>query len=361
MAGVKLKNVPGLFMAALALVLAVAPSAPAGDFTGVRGRAALKGEVAPGVVVHAFRDFEEGLAGVPVARSKGSDAEGVYELSLPAGSYFLVAAKTDAPSLAEIREGDLFCYYGGNPVRVDPGRASPVGFNLVRVEKDPVPEPPPGVSGVVVDEEGRPLPGAVVYFYKSPADGFKGIPGFFARVGEDGTFRARIRKGAFFAVVRKRGTGDLFGPTEIGDHFGYYTRNPLVLSDGEAKGVRIDTVRRLGTLEKFEGIPAAPRGTALRVKIVDPSGGPVPGVRVLAYGKEEMTGHPVQVSGKSGADGVADLVVTESGMYYLLAREKLGGPAEGEWYGKHGGAAGRAVKIGEGEPASLLEIVVERR
>jgi hypothetical protein len=313
------------------------------------------------VVVLAFRDFGEGLGSVPAARSRPTRADGTYDLELPPGSYFLVAAGMEGDSLAGIREGDLFCYYGGNPVRVDPGRATNVGFNLVRVGSDPAPEPGFGVSGIVLDEDGRPLAGGAVYFYGSPADGFKGVPGFFARVGDDGTFRARLRKGTFFAIVRKRETGDLFGPTEIGDHFGYYARNPVVLADGDIRGLRIDAVRRLGMLEKFEGIPVQARGLVVRARVADASGAPVSGLRVLAYRESAMAGHPAFVSGKTGADGIAELVVDEAGNYFLLAREKLGGPAEGEWYGKFGGSPDHSVTVGGPAPSEPVRIVVERR
>lgn len=344
----------------LAFCLAV-PDSSAGDFTGVRGRVALKGETVPGVVILAFRDFGGGLASTPSARSGGTNAEGVYELALPSGNWFLVAAKTDAAELAGIREGDLFCFYGGNPVRVEPGRPATVGFNLVRIGRDPAPEPTAGVSGVVLDENGKPLSGAAVYFYTSPADGFKGIPGFFVRTGEDGTFRARMRKGTFFAVARKRESGDLFGPTQVGDSFAYYARNPVVLAEGESRGIRLDAVRRLSMLEKFEGFPEERRGFVVRVRVVDRSGAPVPGVRALAYRSPEMVGHPAFVSGKTGPDGTTELAMTDAGTYHLLARENLGGPAEGELYGKFGGTEDHSVKVpGEaGEP--VVEIVVERK
>lgn len=350
----------------LLLLLAAASPARAGaasggdDFTGVRGRAAIRGVVEPGIVVMAFRDFDAGLASVPAGRSEGTNAEGIYSLALPPGSYHMVAFQADGRPLDAIREGDLFCYYGGNPVRVEAGRPTNVGFNMVRLGKDPDPGVPAGVAGTVLDEEGKPLAGAVVYFYKSASDGFKGMPGFFARAGDDGTFRARVRKGTFFVVVRKRDSGDLFGPTAIGDHFGYYHANPVTLADGQAKGVRIDAVRRLGMLEKFEGFETRPQGIAVRVSVADASGKPVAGVRILAYQGEDASGHPAYVSSKTGADGTVELVVMEEGEYRLVAREKLGGPAEGEWYGRYGGAEGKALKIGKGE-AAPVNVVVERR
>lgn len=349
--------------ALLLLCLLHAGPATGGDRTGVRGRVALKGEVVPGVGVYAYRDFDAGLDSVPVAISPPTNAEGIYELPLPAGSYHLVAAKTDARGLSGLRDGDLFCFYGGNPVRVDPGREANVGFNLVRVGADPPPDPAYGVSGAVIDEDGKPLAGAVVYFYKSPSDGFKGIPGFFSRTGPDGTFRVRLRKGTFFAVARKRETGDLFGPTQIGDRFAYYVRNPITLEEGGAtRGIRLDAVRRLSMLEKFEGFPAADQGIAVRVRVIDGSGKPVAGLRALAYKESGMTGHPAFVSGKTGPDGIAELTVTEEGVYHLLARESLGGPADGELYGKYAGTPDHSVKVTRGGTGvHVVEIAVERK
>ncbi|GAB4369913.1 MAG: hypothetical protein Kow00128_16520 [Deltaproteobacteria bacterium] len=345
----------------LCLLLVQAVPGAAGDFTGVRGRVAIRGEVVPGVVVRAYTDFEAGLASIPAATSAPTNAEGIYSIELPPGSYFLVAAKTAGKSLSDLATGDLFCYYGGNPVRVEPGRTVNVGFNLVRAGEDPEPLLPRGVSGEVRDENGKPLSGGIVYFYRSPRDGFRGIPGFFTRVGPDGAFRARLRKGTFFVIVRRRESGELFGPTEIGDHFGYYVRNPVVLREGEAAGIRIDAVPRLGMLEKFEGFAPQERGITLHVRVVDASGNPVPGVRVLAYRKEGMTGFPAYISGKSGGDGFADLTILEEGTYYLLAREKLGGPAEEEWYGRYGGSPDHSIRVERGSVPADLRIEVGRR
>jgi hypothetical protein len=173
----------------------------------------------------------------------------------------------------------------------------------------------------------------------------------------------RLRKGTFFAVARKRETGDLFGPTQIGDRFAYYVRNPITLTEGgETRGIRLDAVRRLSMLEKFEGFPAAEQGIVMRVRVVDGSGKPVAGLRALAYKGSGMTGHPAFVSGKTGADGIAELTVAEEGIYHLLARENLGGPADGELYGKYAGTPDHSVKVTrEGSAARVVEITVERK
>jgi hypothetical protein len=312
------------------------------------------------VTVFAYRDFDRGPESDPVARSSPTPADGTFSLELPQGSWILVAAKTGDRPLRELRTGDLFCYFGGNPVRVEPGRSAVVGLGLSPVGDDPGADDSYGISGTVHDERGKPLPEAVVSIYKSPADGFKGMPGVFARTREDGTFRLRVRKGAFFVVARKRESGELFGPVRPGDRFGYYPRNPVVLAEGERKGIRIDALPRVDIREKFGEGYEPPDEIVVRVRAVDPGGVPLPGIRVLAYRTGEMTGFPAFVSGKTGADGSVELAVAEEGTYHLLARERLGGPADGEWYGKYGGNPDHSAKVSRGMTGSLT-IVLEKR
>jgi len=340
--------------------LLLSTGAAGGDFTGVRGRAAHNGEPVPGVTVHAFREFGRGLDSEPAGRSDPTKADGTFSLDLPAGSWILVGGKTDGRGLPGLRPGDLFGYFGGNPVRVEPGRASVVGLNLSRVGDDPAADNSAGVSGTVYDENGNPLPDAAVYLYKSPSDGFRGMPGVFARTGPDGTFRLRVRKGTFFVVARKRESGDLFGPVQPGDRFGYYPRNPVILRDGERVGVRIDALPRVDIREKFGEGYEGPGEIVLRVKAVDTEGRPLAGIRVLAYRTAAMTGFPAFVSGKTGADGFTALAVAEEGTYHMLARERLGGPADGEWYGKYGGSKDHAVDVSRGMQETMT-IVLEKR
>jgi hypothetical protein len=351
-----------LLLAGLAGIAALSPGeARAGDFTGVRGRATWNDNTAAGVIVYAYRDFDRGFPGDPVAASSPTPGDGVFSLELPAGNYFLVAARTAGDGRKGLRTGDGFCFFGGNPVRVDPGRATSVGFHLSVVADDPAPDPSSGISGTVYDERGNPLPGATVYLYKTPGDGFKGMPGLFARTGEDGTFRVRIRKGTFFVIARKRESGDLFGPTRPGDPFGYYPRNPIDLAEGERRGVRIDALPRKAIEEKFGEGYERPQEIVVRVRTVDPEGHPMAGVRVLAYRTSAMAGFPAFVSGKTGTEGSTELSIPEEGKYYLLARERLGGPADGEWYGRYAGSPDHSVNLSLGEAPGPLTIVLEKR
>lgn len=354
---------PRVFCAALfAGCLLFPPAAPrAGEFTGIRGRTAWNDNTVAGAIVYAYRDFGDGFPGNPIAVSPPTPADGSFSLELPPGDYFLAAVSRSGDARKGLQAGDRFCYFGGNPVHVNPGRAAVVGLNLATVNDDPLPDPSAGISGVVYDERGMPLPGAAVYLYHSPGGGFKGMPGFFARTGGDGTFRVRVRKGKFFVIARKRKSGDLFGPTLPGDSFGYYARNPVVLAEGETRGIRIDALPRQAVESKFGEGYRRPAEIVLRVKAVDPEGRPLPGVRVLAYRSAAMTGYPAFVSGKTGESGETDLSVTEEGKFHLLARERLGGPADGEWYGRYSGSKDHSILLSFDSAPGPVSIVLEKR
>lgn len=354
----------GLSLFGIVLLLVSAPAAGFsgnGEFTGVKGWVSLNGERVSGVTVSAYREYERGPASGAVAISDPSGPDGTFSVGLPAGNYFLVAAKTERGTPAGLRTGDLFCFFGGNPVRVEEGRRTAVALNLQRVGADPESAAASGITGTVYDARGIPLPGAVVYAYQGAADGFKGMPGVFTRTREDGTFHLRVRKGTFFVLARKRGSGELFGPTLPGDSFGFYPGNPITLVEGRGRGIRIDTQSRQDMREKMGDAYGPPPAIVLRAKVVEVSGRPAAGVRLLAYRNEGMTGFPAFVSARSGTTGSVTLEVAEEGTYFLLAREKLGGPAEGELFGKFAGTKDHSVKVTRDGAAGTIEIVVERK
>jgi hypothetical protein len=74
-----------------------------------------------------------------------------------------------------------------------------------------------------------------------------------------------------------------------------------------------------------------------------------------------MAGFPAFVSGKTGTEGSTELSIPEEGKYYLLARERLGGPADGEWYGRYAGSPDHSVNLSLGEAPGPLTIVLEKR
>ncbi|MBW6512608.1 MAG: hypothetical protein K0A93_10955 [Desulfuromonadaceae bacterium] len=297
--------------------------------SGVKGRAAWRGELVPGVSVRAYRAVADIALGKEVGRAETTALDGTYQLDLPPGEYFLTAR--DYPAAPQ--PGDHFCYYSGSPVRVVAGRYTNVGFNLIRVPQEAPPQP--GTRSAIEGEitfQGKPLEKVYLYVYNDPENGFKG-PGYLVHPVEKGTFRLRLPPGDYYLLARKRLKGGRYGPIEIGDYFNYYYGNPVRIEAGEVRDIHIETITRLSMLEADDPVPFH------GVRGVVHGGGkePVAGIYVFAYATATMTGTPDYFSAPTGADGRFELPLPGDGPYHLLARQEFGGPATNEFYGRLAG------------------------
>jgi len=335
----------------IALLLAAVPALAA---SGVQGRVSWRGEVVPGLKVRAYRTIADIPAERPVAVSAPTVADGTYTLDLPPGSYYLTARSYEKQPVP----GDYFCYYSGAPVRVSAEGYSSVGFNLIRIPKEgaPVSGPGSGIKGTITFRD-KPLERVYLYVYKDPGEGFKG-PGYYIQPVEKGNFNLRLPPGDYWILARKRAKGGQFGPIETGDFFNYYHGNPVHIAPGMVREVKIETITRLSLFE--EGEPRL--FTGIEGRVVGPGGKPAVGLYVFAYRDPAMTGTPEVFSPPTGADGSFRLPLTESGAWYLLARENFGGPAgDGELYGRLGGDTGEPVMPGSKATVSGVTIHVERK
>lgn len=330
----------GLFIMTLLLFAGSAWGA-----SGIQGRAAWRGELVPGIVVRAYHSIPDIAAGKVVAEAAPVGLDGTYKLELPPGSYYLTARDGTGP----LRPGNYFCYYSGAPVQVVAGSYRNVGFNLVRVPVEAPPEKAArsGIRGEITFQEAL-LERSYLYIYREAEKGFKG-PGYLIQPVEKGTFKVSLPPGKYWLLARKRLRGGQFGPIETGDYFNYYYGNPVTVTAGEVREVKIEAITRLSMLEDDPN--AAFIG--VRGRIVDAAGKPVPRLHVFAYRSAEMTGTPEFFSAPTGADGKFDLALPEGGPFYLLARQEFGGPAgEDELYGRHG----KAVTIDPKKPP--MEVMI---
>lgn len=316
--------------------------------SGVKGRAAWRGELVPDIRVSAYRAIADIAAGKVVATSAPAELDGSYSLDLPPGDYYLTARDFTGAATP----GKHFCYYSGAPVRVSAGNYSNVGFNLIRipVEAPQQPAPTSGIRGEITFQ-GELLEKAYLYVYKDPGKDFK-TPPYFLQPVEKGSFRLRLPPGDYYLLVRKRAKGGQFGPIEIGDYFNYYYGNPVRIEAGQVREVKIEAITRLSMLEEdsapFRGIQG---------KVLGPDGKPVAGLYVFAYRGTTMTGTPDHVSAATAADGSFQLPLSDSGNYHLLARAALGGPAgPGEYYGKFKGDGNHAVTLNSKTP--IREVII---
>lgn len=313
------------------LFVLFASGAVAEAASGIRGRAAWRGEVGAGVTVRAYRTIADIPRDQPVAVSAPTALDGTYSLELPPGTYYLTARNYDKSP----EPGKLFCYYSGAPVTVRENVWTNVGFNLVRIPKETPPESSPssGIRGEITFQD-TPLEKVYLYVYKDPGDGFKG-PGYIIQPVEKGSFRLRLPPGDYWLLARKRAKGGQFGPIETGDYFNYYYGNPVRIEAGKTREIKLETITRLSMLEEGEMPFRGVRGL-----IRTGTNQPVAGLRVFAYRDAQMTGAPDFFSPPSGNDGRFELSLAGDGPFYLVARKDFGGPVEeGEYIGKMQGNA----------------------
>jgi len=326
--------VPTLLVCAL-----LAGPAGAGEATapsGIEGVAAFRGDFVSGVVVMVFTTSGPGRDAVPMAVSGPTDDSGRYSLSVAPGSYYLLAVKAEGRPwpIEEGAEG-LFCYYLGNPIIVEEGKMTRVGFNLVRmgVEDEAVPGKGSGISGRTLFED-EPLGRAYVHIYRDGGTNFRGMGMAALPSGEGGRFRVKLPPGRYYVLARKRLGGGIYGPPGKNDYIGYYHGNPVEVRAGEFGQVSLETTTRVDLLEEIWFKEETGAGW-FRGAVTDPDGKPLEGLYVLFYTDQALAGAPAFVAGPTDAEGRFKVRAAE-GRYHLLARSNLGGPPEeGEWYGKY--------------------------
>ena len=338
-------------MARFFLFLFMISASSAWADSGIQGRTAWRGDLVSGVRVRAYRHIEDIATDKVLAVSDPTGSDGIYTLDLPPGAYVLTARNYETTA----RPGDYFCYYSGSPVSVSEGYFSNVGFNLIKIpqEVSPVAGKSSGIKGEISYLDA-PLERVYLYVYKDAKEGFKG-PGYNIVPVEKGQFKLRLPPGDYYLLARKRARGGRFGPVETGDYFSYYYGNPVHIEAGQIRETRIEAITRLSLFDDTDN----PVFIGIQGDVVGPDGTPLSGLYVFGYRKSSMSGVPEVFSARTDKDGRFRLPLTESGAWYLLARENFGGPAvEGELYGRFGGENIQPVRFAKDKSTPKVTIHV---
>ncbi|HLB25327.1 MAG TPA: hypothetical protein VJM83_03240 [Nitrospirota bacterium] len=316
-----------------------------------------------GALVLAYTEPAGAFVKKPAFPPVVSDASGNFSLELPKGQYFLAAMKKKTSGVPDSLEpGDLYSFYGGNPITVDPARKAKLTLNMVpKPMPMPMPETPSGedkggVEGAATFD-GQPMDGVVLFVYLDANDGFRGMGYYMSPpTGVSGSFKFRMNEGTYYIVARKRMNGELAGPLKDGDYFGYLDTNPVVVRKGRIAHVEIPMMKKIER--------AAPGGQGMTLVtgvIKDAAGNPAPGMYACLYKSEGMTDRPACLSRPTGPDGMFRLEVPLGGKYYLGARSLIGGPLEpGQYWGRFTGTPDHSVTVETGRTVEGLEIKVER-
>ena len=365
-----IKNATALFLVCVLCLFAFPSALFAAQAGFVTGRVMFHAKPVPGATVYAYTDPAE-LFRKESAPPVTSGPDGRFKMKLPRGEFYLAAMKklagpdkgSDASRLADAGRpapGDLYAFYGGNPVVIDPFRKAKITINLMVKPKNRETtvckeKEKGGIEGTVT-LDGKPLDGVTLYIYLDSDSSFRGLGYYMSPpTGVDGRFKMRMNEGTYYLVARKRMNREVTGPLKVGDYYGYLDINPLVVHKGKVLHVEFPVMMKV---EK-----AAPGGQGFTIvsgTIKDKNGKPLKGMYACLYKNDTMTNRPAIVSGKTGDDGVFNLEVPFSGKYYLGARSVLGKPVDnGQYWGRYDGDPDHSVVIEAGKTVGGLDITAD--
>lgn len=348
---------------ALFMVLAAASVAFAGGT--IQGKASYEGQGLAGATVSLYSVAGGRITGKADYELAQTAEDGSFNLTVAPGQYFLVVKKFKDPANPGA-VGDIFSYYGGNPVVVSEGETINMGVNATPIQ--PLPEKSKaggtGIRGRIF-ADGKPLPRTRITLYQDATTIFRGI-GYASVVTNDkGEFSFSLEPGEYYVIARKRVDGEKMGPLTEGDFFGFAHDNPMKVEQDRFTMVSINAstkqvkVKEGGQYITLGGTVKA-GATSISGVIRDKSGKPVAKVYAAVYRDSMMTQKPDFISSPTGPDGAFTISLSEGGEYYVGARNTLGGPAErGDLLGRYAGNEDHMVKIATDEKLSGIDIVVE--
>lgn len=342
-------------------------SAAAGAAEGVvKGKVSLHDKPLEGASVSLYTDWKGGFRGVPAVQAVTA-ADGSFSLSAPAGRSFVLVHKAAAGAGSPLAAGDLFAFYGGNPVTVAAGETMVIGITASAVIGVESPAAPggTGIRGKVY-LDGAPLDRARVTLYQDGDTIFRGIGYASGLTTADGSFSFNLEPGTYWVVARKRTSDDKMGPLAAGDLFAFAHANPVEVRGGSFTVISLNAAaKQLKVKETGQAITldGTVRGgeTFIKGVVKDPAGRPVRGVFVGAYRDSMMIYKPDYLSNVTGDDGTYTLTLGAGGEYFIVGRNTLGAPPErGDLIGRYAGSESNSVVVKAGDKLEGIDIVVEK-
>ncbi len=203
--------------------------------TGIRGRVVLKEEGTPlgGSYVNIYPDTISNLLGPSQFISTPTDSSGYYQLEIPAGVYYVVGRKRlSGQSTGPLSPGDYYSEHQRLITRVETGKFVEVDLPVV-VMKAPMffknrvveAETDTGISGVLVDQAGKPVMGGFAMAYSDKE--MKRLPDYASTLSdEQGRFTIYLPEGSSYYVAARIHAWDMPTP---GEPYGKYGGESPVL------------------------------------------------------------------------------------------------------------------------------------
>ncbi|MBE0500661.1 MAG: carboxypeptidase regulatory-like domain-containing protein [Desulfuromonadales bacterium] len=314
----------------------------------IRGKVSFERLPAAGVTVEAYRAGAAHFPAQPDFYAAATAADGLFQLSLPSGSYYLFA-----------RGAGLYSYYGRNPVLVSGAGVTDLNLGLVQLSERKIDGVADDAVYGRVTQAGLPQADVMIFVYTDLTTQLKGMGYMMAGpTDEQGRFELVLPDGIYYLLARKRQKEMTVGPLRAGDFIGYYPQNPLRVRNHRSEPVIIPM---LELPEKFEQLGRGINGaTSISGVIRDAGGAPVAGARVVVYEKPQLLDRPLSVSQPTGVDGRYTLSLQTGGDYYLAARNTLGGaPGPGDLYGTYDNNPDHKLQLKSGAALDGIDMIVE--
>ncbi len=177
------------------------------------------------VRVYVYRDRKSSLRGPDYIAQSKIDKDGSFKIDLKEGSFYISARERKGSFVGPLKEGDKSAEYSANPVKISEGYYDVGVLRLKNLDskklselknigyfKEGVAE----VSGIVVDEDGKPLKNVYVLAYKDQE--MVGRPVTISiPSGADGRFVIKLpEEGKYYIGARTK----IGGPAEPGERVG---------------------------------------------------------------------------------------------------------------------------------------------
>ncbi|MEW6086695.1 MAG: hypothetical protein AB1498_00065 [bacterium] len=245
-------------------------NSPRENVSGIKGRVTYKDKPLSGAYVLAFEDAETSFRGSFYTVSKPTDADGNFELDLPAGTYYIISKKmkkggepyihpygkgkiTERTSLTAgpLKQDDYYCYYDENPIQVKENSFAVLELpSTIKIGDDTkthynMSTGTMRIEGQLLDGDNKPVKEA--YAFAALHRLMEDKPEYISNpTGEDGKFVLYIKKSGWYYLG---GRNYLGRPMRKGDLWGYYNQAGKNLIKINENDVIENMTIRLGLIE----------------------------------------------------------------------------------------------------------------
>jgi hypothetical protein len=265
----------------------------------ISGMISYRGEPVAGAQVSLYAAADGVFRGFGL-QNRETASDGTFRFEVVPGEYVLVGRKRlSTQTVKPLTKGDLFCYYGSNPVLAadnqssflniacypkddvagylqDPQAVRRSKADLVRLRETSHPEPMT-IRGTVADLTGKPCAGMQVTAYRAePGQIFQmqllRLKGAYQTTTDSsGSYSLPVgQAGSYYLVARERG-----GESPVkGEYYGLYEGNVdhVLAVDGsrrELSGIRIDVSRVMADATYASSTVRAKRPSASDIRLGD--------------------------------------------------------------------------------------------